>query len=93
MSAITCGFGAGPMSIRPCSDDHGYDSHDMLGGPAFWRCKTLWPRESRGPHTFQVSPEASDRRLTLTPSRVGHFWLPQRSCCYCLQARTYYLGT
>jgi hypothetical protein len=26
---ITCDFGAGPISIRPCSADHRYDSHDM----------------------------------------------------------------
>jgi hypothetical protein len=41
MSAIMCGFGARPMSIRPCSADHGSDSHDMLGGTVFWSCKKL----------------------------------------------------
>jgi hypothetical protein len=43
MSAITCDFGVGPMSIRPCSVDHGYDGHDMLGGRAFPSCKKLCP--------------------------------------------------
>jgi hypothetical protein len=33
MSAIACDV-AGSMSIRPRSPDHGYDTYDMLGGPA-----------------------------------------------------------
>jgi hypothetical protein len=85
---ITCDFGAGPMSIRACPVDHGYDSHYMFGRPAFWSCKTLCPRNSETSHTSRLARSFGSAALAHTVPQVGHSWLPQSSCCYRLPART-----
>jgi hypothetical protein len=87
MSTITCNFGVGSMSIRLCSADHGYDSHDMLGGPRILELQETMPRESRRPHILQVLPEAWDcQRFSLTLSRKSATSGASSSRCDCLPA-------
>jgi hypothetical protein len=89
---ITWDFGADPMSIWPCSADHGYDSHDILGAPAFWSYKTLRPVRRETSRTSSLA-EASDPRLSRTPFRKS----ATSDCLKCLRCtasgKNYYLST
>jgi hypothetical protein len=78
-----------PDEHRPCSADRGYDSHDMLGGPAFWSCKKLCPAKSKTSHSSSLARSfGSSAALAHALPQVGTFWLLQSSRCYCLPARS-----
>jgi hypothetical protein len=73
--STTCDFGADPMSIWPCSADHGYDSHDMLGAPHSGAARRYAPRV--GDLTYFKSRRSfGSAALAHTLLQVGNFRLP-----------------